>query len=52
MHKVGMSLIYIHVDVYMVILNQNVTIHIMFSYFLYLSKELHKQASELSSRLE
>ena len=36
----------------MVILNQNVIIYIMFSQFLYLFKELHKQASEFSSRLE
>ena len=36
----------------MAILDQNVIIYIMFSEFLYLSKELHKQASEFSSRLE
>ena len=36
----------------MFILNQNVTVHIMFSKFLYLSKELQKQALEFSSRLE
>ena len=36
----------------MIILNQNVTIYILLSYFLYLSKELHKQASELSSKLK
>ena len=53
MHEVGMRLICIHVVVYnMVILNQNVIIYIMFSQFLYLLKELHKQASEFSSRLE
>ena len=53
MHKVGMRLICIHVAVLnMGIPNQNVIIYIMFSSFLYLFKELHKQASELSSRLE
>ena len=39
----------------MVILNQNVTIYIMFSYSSYLPNKhdkLHKQASEFSSRLE
>ena len=48
-----MKLICIHVTVWnMVILNQNVKIYFMFSYFLYLFKELPKQASEFSSRLE
>ena len=36
-------------DYNIVILNQNVTIYIMFSLFLYLSKELHKQTSQFSS---
>ena len=36
----------------MVILSQNVIVHMMFSYFLNLFKELHKQALELSSRRE
>ena len=46
MHKVGMRLICIHVTVQNMvkILNQNVIIYVMFSYFLYLFKELHKQA--------
>ena len=53
MYKVGMRLIYIHITVWnMVILNQNIIIYKMFSYFLYLLKEVDKQASEFSSRLE
>ena len=36
----------------MVIRNQNVTIYIMFSYFLYLSKEVCKQDLEYFSTLE
>ena len=53
MHKVGMRLICIHVVfLNMVILNQNIIIYTMFSYFLNLFKELHKQASEFSSRQE
>ena len=36
----------------MVILNQNVIICMMFTYLTYLFKELHKQASEFSSRVE
>ena len=36
----------------LVILNQNDTIYTMFSQFLYLSKEMHKQASELPFSLE
>ena len=54
MHKVvGMRLIIIHIIVKnMEILNQNNIIYIMLSYFLYVFKELHKQASEFSSRLE
>ena len=53
MHKVGMMLICINVIVQnMEILKQNVIINIMLTYFLYLFKELHKQASEFSSRLQ
>ena len=53
MHKVGIRLIFIHVIVQNVeIIKQNVINYIMLSYFLYLFKELHKQASEFSSRLE
>ena len=36
----------------MVIRNQNAIFYIMFSEFLYLFKELHKQASEFSCSLE
>ena len=36
----------------MVILNQNVIIYKMFSYFFYMFKEVHKQTSEISSSLE
>ena len=50
MHKVGMRLICINVIVQnMEIVEQNVINYTMLSYFLF--KDLHKQASEFSSRI-
>ena len=53
MHKVGMRLICINIIVQnMEILNQNVMIYIMLSYFFVSVQKLHKQASECSSRVD